>query len=97
MYTSVSWWLNHIKFNHPEHLQVARWKNLTICSAAHCVKRAKLGEFNPNKDSVEERAAFPYREHVEIITDSESESLPPPLPLTEIYPGASAQFSDYIA
>jgi len=41
--------------------------------------------------------AFPYLEHVEIITDSESQPLPPPVLWTETCPNADSPLRDYIA
>ena len=48
-------------------------------------------------DSVEDWDAFPYLEHVEIIADSESQPPPPPLTLMEIYPSAGAPLIEHIA
>jgi hypothetical protein len=88
-FTTDIWRLKHIKLHHPEHLQVAHQKNLTICSAPRCIEPAQHPELNANKDSVEDFDAFAYHEHVEIITDSETQP-PPPLPQTDICSGASA-------
>jgi hypothetical protein len=41
--------------------------------------------------------AFPHHEHLEHITDSETQPPPPPLPQTESNLGASAVLSTYIA
>jgi hypothetical protein len=96
-FTSVSWGLNHIKLHNPEHLQVARQKNLTIGSAPRHVEPAKRREFNFNKDSVYELNEFPNLEHVENITESASQPSPPSLPGTETYAGGGAPLSEYIA
>jgi len=95
-FISDSWRLKHIKLHHPEHLQVARKKNVTICSAPQPVEPSQRREFNTNKDSDEDLDTFPYLKQVENITDSESQP-PPALPWTEIYPSASAPLIDYIA
>jgi len=95
-FTSDSWRLEHIKLHHPEHLQVERQQNRTICSAPRRIEPGQRCEFNDNKDLLEDLDTFPYLEHVENIADSEFQP-PPPLPQRETYPGAGALLIDFIA
>jgi len=96
-FTSDSWRLKYNKLDHPEHLQVARQKNLDIRSAPPHVEPAQCRESNANNDSLEDLDAFRYLEHVENIAHSDSQTPPPPLPQTESFPGAGAPLSNYIA
>jgi hypothetical protein len=85
-----------MKLHHPEHLEVAHRKNLTICCAPRNVEPTQHHEFNGNEDSVRDLNMFPYLEHVENIADSASQPRPP-VPGTEIYHRAGAPLIDYIA
>jgi len=51
--TSDSWQLEFIKLYHPEHVQVERQKNLTICSAPRRIPPAQHCELNANKASLD--------------------------------------------
>jgi len=90
MLTSNHWRVEHIKLHHPEHLQVAHQKNLTICSAPGLVEGAQSREFNANKDSVEDLDGFPYLENIVNFADSESQDSPSPLRRIERCLDASA-------
>ena len=96
-FTSASWRLQHIKLHLPEHLQVARQKNLSIRRARRCIEPALHCEFNATQDSVEDLDAFPYLEHLETVAGLESRPPPCPLPQTETFPSAGAPLCDYIA
>jgi len=93
MFTSEIWRLNHINLHHPERLE----RNLDFDSAPRHVDPAQLLEFNANKVSVEDLDAFPHLEHIETISDSESQPPPPPLQQIETCPGAGAPQMEYIA
>jgi len=71
--------------------------NLTIGSVPRLVEPAHHPEFNSNTDLVEDLEKFPYLKHNENITDLKSQSVPSPLPRTDIYPGAGAPLSYHIA
>jgi hypothetical protein len=94
-FTSDSWQLKHITLHHPEHLQVAHQKDLTIRSVPQRIQPAQRCEFNATKDSLEYLDAFPHLEHVENIADLESQP-PPPLPGKALCPGAGTVLIDYI-
>jgi hypothetical protein len=96
-FTSDTWRLKHTKLHHPEHLHLAREKNLTVLSAPRHLEPTQRREFNGNKDSVEDLHGFSYLDQLEHITDSESQPPPTALPGSETYPGAGAPLSDYIA
>jgi len=95
-FTLDSWRCKHIKSHHPEHVQVACQRNLTIRSAPRLIEPAQCREFEADRDSVEDFDLFAYPRHVENIADSESQPPPPPLPRTVTYPGAGAPLSNYI-
>jgi len=96
-FTSYNWRLEHIKLHHPEHLQVACQKNLTIRSVPQRVEPAQCREFNGNNVSVEDLDAVPYLEYIENIAASEAQPPAPPLPQTEVYAGAGAALINNIA
>jgi len=97
MFTSDSWRLKHIKLHYPEHIQVARQRNLTICSAHRRIEPAQGRKFNAYKVSVEHMDMIPYLKHVENIADSRYEPPSHLLMRTESYPAAGAPRSDHIA
>jgi len=94
MFTSESWWLKHIKLHGPKRLHVACRRHLTIGSTAQWVQPTLCREFNANKDSVDDMDAFPSFEHIQSIIDSKSQTVPPPLPRRNTYPGGGAPRSD---
>jgi len=96
-FTTDSWWLKPIESHHPEHLQVARQKNLTIRSSPRCVEPAQHRVFNTNKNSLEDLDVLHYLEHLENVADSQSQSPLPPQLRTESFAGAGAPRSHYIA
>jgi len=96
-FTSDSWWLKHIKLYQPELLQAARQKDLTFRNAPQHVESTQRHEFNVINDSVEDLDTFPYLEYIENIADLESQPPPPASTQTEIFPGAGAPLTDYIA
>ena len=93
-FTPDSWRLKRIKSHNPQHLQIAYQKNLTICSAPRHVEPTQRCEINPTNDSVEDLDSVHYLEHVEYISDSESQPPPPTPPWKETYPGAGTLLSD---
>jgi hypothetical protein len=96
-FTADSWRLKHIKLYHPEFRQVAHQEILTVHSVPRHVEPTQHHQSNTNNISVKDFHGFPYIEHLEHITDSESQPPRPPLVLTEPYPGAGAPLSNYIA
>jgi len=70
---------------------------MTIHSVPWHIEPAQRPELNANNDSDEDLDEFPYLEHIDNITDLESQAPRSALPLREIYPGASAPLCDYIA
>jgi len=94
--TSDSWRPKHIMLPHPDHIQVALQKILTICSVPQCGEPAQWHEIYSKKECVEHLDMFPSLEHVQIITESESQLPPPRHLLTELYPSSGAPLSDFI-
>jgi len=96
-FTLEGWELNHIQLHHLEHIEVARQENVTIRSVPWCIEPAQHRQFHTQKDAVEVLDIFPFMQHIENITDSESQPMPPLLPWMETYPGASSSLSEFIA
>jgi len=95
-FTSDSCRCKHINLYHPEHLQVACHKSLTISSSPRRIEPAQHREFNTNNASFENLHAFPYLEYLENITDFKSQPPPPPQSPTEIYSGTCPLLIDFI-
>jgi hypothetical protein len=94
MFTSDSWRLKYIQLQHPEHVQVARQKNVTVSSAPQRIEPAQRRGININKDSVEDLQVFPKLEQFEHIATSESEPPPSRLRRVETYPSAGVPLSN---
>jgi hypothetical protein len=94
MFTSDSWRLKYIQLQHPEYVQVAHQKNVTVSGAPRRIEPAQRRGININKDSVGVLQVFPKLEQFEHIATSESEPLPSPLPRAEPYPSAGVPLSN---
>jgi len=77
------WQLKYITIHHPEHLQVARQRNLTTPGAPQHIEPPQHGEFKAYQVSVEDLDMVPYLKHFENITESRSQQQPLLLPRTE--------------
>jgi len=58
-FTSDSWRLKHIKLHHPEHLQLAHQKNVTIHSVPWLVEQSQCRQFNAKKIQSKSWSRFP--------------------------------------
>jgi hypothetical protein len=97
MVTSGSQRLKHMTLHHPEHIQIARQKTLTVPRVPQRFEPTQCREFNTYIVSFGDLDVFHNIEHVENNTDSESQPRPSTLPWKELYPGAGAPLIGCIA